>query len=550
MKKLKKILTSLLTAVMTVSLAMLTVSAEEGAAQSSSYTIKINNSTTGHTYEAYQIFTGRLNDTGNTLYDIVWGKDVNSEALLTELKGHSLYENCTNARDVAMILDHSEDDSAIAKEFADIVNKYLSVTQVATSTPISGGYEITGLQPGYYLIKDKDNSQSGKSSAYTRVILKLVNDVTIEPKSIIPTFELKVYEKKATGVNRGYGDGIQDVTDACVGDSVPFYLFSKVPDTTGYSKYEMKFTVNLGNFNLEGDNKTSATTISVKIGNKRLTQDAYETKIPGSAGSESQDNELTFTIPLLDSNGTALYSDGDQIEINWKAQLTAVPALAGYDGAVMGKNGNIVSANLDYSNNPTDQTSMGKTGEDKVVVFTYGVKVTKKDGDNNNIVLNRAGFHLYRMNENTKEYFNSFNGEWTIEKPEQGLYWTDENGVTNINGLDDGTYYLEEAVAPDGYIISDKPIEFTISADTVHDKEWDSFNTGEAINELTITANSTQVDGALDTGIVSLDVLNYKGSKLPGTGGNGTIWFTAIGGILIFAGVGYLLISRRKNRRS
>ena len=71
MKKLKKILTSLLTAVMTVSLAMLTVSAEEGAAQSSSYTIKINNSTTGHTYEAYQIFTGRLNDTGNTLYDIV-----------------------------------------------------------------------------------------------------------------------------------------------------------------------------------------------------------------------------------------------------------------------------------------------------------------------------------------------------------------------------------------------------------------------------------------------------------------------------------------------
>ena len=63
MKKLKKILTSLLTAVMTVSLSMLTVSAEgEGAAQSSSssYTITINNSTTGHTYEAYQVFKGDL----------------------------------------------------------------------------------------------------------------------------------------------------------------------------------------------------------------------------------------------------------------------------------------------------------------------------------------------------------------------------------------------------------------------------------------------------------------------------------------------------------
>ena len=53
MKKAKKILGLLLAMVMMMSVAI-TAMAEE------TYSITINNSTGGHTYEAYQIFTGDL----------------------------------------------------------------------------------------------------------------------------------------------------------------------------------------------------------------------------------------------------------------------------------------------------------------------------------------------------------------------------------------------------------------------------------------------------------------------------------------------------------
>ena len=530
MKKLKKILTSLLTAVMTVSLAMLTVSAEgEGAAQSSSssYTITINNSTTGHTYEAYQVFKGDLieND-GDTLYNIVWGSDVQNVPLLQSLKTHDSFRNCDDARDVAMVLDNSGDNSAIAEKFAGIVNQNLTTPTATVSEPVNGKYQMTITQPGYYLIKDKNGSLNGSSSAYTRVILKLVNDVTIEPKSIIPEFKLKVYEEKANNVNHGFGNGIQDVADACIGQEVQFHVYSDVPDTTGYTAYNMKFNVDLGTFNYDS--------LQVSMGGEKLDASSYKVSIPGTTKGETRE-QLSVTLPVKAAD------KAKQIDITIYAHLTG--------NAVVGQAGNVVSANLEYSNNPNDTNSMGKGGEDKVVVFTYGIQVTKKDGDSK-ASLSGAGFNLYRMNGETKEYFNSYNGEWINTKPDWGLYWTSDNGVININGLDDGTYYLEEVKAPDGYIVSDKPIQFKISASTVHAEKWDSFDATRALTGINIVVDNNPTPGDVASGIVSLDVLNYKGSKLPGTGGSGTIWFTAIGGILIFAGVAYLLVSRRKNRRS
>lgn len=92
---------------------------EKAAAQR---TITINNNTAGHTYKAYQIFKGGLSQDGTILSDIQWGNGVNSEALLTALKGTEAYKDCTTAADVAKVLAGFENDAEQLKKVAVVIN--------------------------------------------------------------------------------------------------------------------------------------------------------------------------------------------------------------------------------------------------------------------------------------------------------------------------------------------------------------------------------------------------------------------------------------------
>ena len=79
MKYGKKIVSLMLTLVM---LAAMTLTA--GAADGTTYTITVNDTKAGHTYGAYQIFSGDLSD--GVLSNIEWGTGVNGTALLSALK--------------------------------------------------------------------------------------------------------------------------------------------------------------------------------------------------------------------------------------------------------------------------------------------------------------------------------------------------------------------------------------------------------------------------------------------------------------------------------
>lgn len=145
-----------------------------GKALADEYNITINGAVSGHTYEAYQIFTGDLSD--STLSNVKWGANVSGE-------GKTALGDATA---VAEELAKATNNSTEAKNFATKINGYL------TGSPAgSGTTAITGLAAGYYLIKDKDDA----TSAY---ILEVVKNVEVAPKIGTPTVEKKVKDTNDT----------------------------------------------------------------------------------------------------------------------------------------------------------------------------------------------------------------------------------------------------------------------------------------------------------------------------------------------------------------
>lgn len=181
MKKMKKLASMVLAMLMVLAMA-LPVSAEEPK----TYKITITHEASGHTYEAYQVFKGTLDSTEQILSDVKWGDGVKVAELATALKtlevdGKKPFESVipadpakTSAAEVAKVLDKATNDGALAQAFADTVTKYLA-NVAGTSTQVSGTsyiYEITGLQAGYYLVKDKADTMDKKMIPTQDVFLK------------------------------------------------------------------------------------------------------------------------------------------------------------------------------------------------------------------------------------------------------------------------------------------------------------------------------------------------------------------------------------------
>ena len=77
MKKMKKVMALLLSLVMVLAMSIATFASEGSTGSSTTYIITIDDSRSGHTYEAYQIFAGDLSaneDGSKILSNIVWGK--------------------------------------------------------------------------------------------------------------------------------------------------------------------------------------------------------------------------------------------------------------------------------------------------------------------------------------------------------------------------------------------------------------------------------------------------------------------------------------------
>ncbi len=468
--------------VMAIAMPSVVMAADDGS-------ITITGANAGHTFEAYQIFTGKVS--GNTLSNIEWGSGVSD-------KGKT---KLGDAKEKAKGLNDSN-----SKDFAYAISEYLTTPASSANTQdASGNYVISGLKPGYYLVKDK-GPITGQDS-YTKFILQVVGNKTVAVKKQVPESFKKVMDKNDT---TGTTTDWQDSADWDIGDKVPFQLTGTV--ASDYKEYKAAYQL------VFHDTLSAGLTFdenSVKVytndSTDPISADQYTVTYPATDGH-------TFDVTI--KNVKALDGTVKKIRVEYEATLN--------EHAAIGSKGNPNEMFMEFSNNPnsTQGGEKGETPKDKVIVFTYKAIVNKKDSSDN--PLTGAGFTLYKR----------VNGNY---EPVTKVLGTENGGTTfTFTGLDDGEYKLEETTTPEGYNTM-APIEFKIEAthdETSADPQLNTLTGNKLSGEVLFTPKTTE--GTLET-----DVKNYKGSELPETGGMGTTVLYAAGTLMILAAAAFLVMKKK-----
>lgn len=455
------------------------------------YSLTLKGTATGHTYEAYQIFTGDLstNEGKKVLSNVDWGAGVT-------------YTGTESAADAAKAL------GAGTMTIAQLEDNLTLTTPVKTVESSKDSTVIDGLTAGYYLVKDKNDSQNGKSGAYTKFIVQVVGDTEADIKSGVPTVVKKV---KDTNDTTGKTSDWQDSADADVGDDVQYQITGTMPDNIAdYTSYKYIFT----------DTMSKGLTYTAK--NAKIT--IGETDVTGSftenvATNTDGPTTVTWTCDNLKGIKGVTINKDTKVVVTYSAMLNG--------SAAIGATGNPNTVNLTYSNNPNKggEGETGKTPDDKNIVFTYKTIVNKVDQDKKSLA--GAAFKLEKkQSDGSYKLVNEFTAgtETSFE----------------FKGLDDGDYRLTETTTPTGYNTI-KTIEFTISA--THDKTGDD----PKLTDLTgdVTSGEATFTADKDAGSLTTDVVNQKGSTLPSTGGRGTTMIYIIGAALVIT-AGVVLVMRKK----
>ena len=118
--------------------------------------------------------------------------------------------------------------------------------------------------------------------------------------------------------------------------------------------------------------------------------------------------------------------------------------------------------------------------------------------------------------------------------------FTTKDAAVIIKGLEAGTYYLHEIDAPDGFNKLKEPVEIQIVVEPILGND--------ATNNATLDNPVYIIDGEVNTvEDNAVKVENKQGIELPETGSIGTIGLTALGVVVVVAGL--FAFPRKKKTR-
>ena len=501
-KAMKKLMAALLAVAMVCAMAIPAFadgSSSTSTAAVTRYTITAPKN--GHTYEIYQIFTGDYDASQpSMLANIKWGKNGTGTA------GDAVEQTVLDA--LSKVASYTSDNDKLT-----VIEKYIDLSTAPLVTITNGG-TANDVVGGYYLIKDQDGTVPS-SETYTPYIVSVVCDITIKPKSNeVPKFTKKL---KDTNDTTGAISGWQDSADYDIGDDIPFRLQGTVSkDIDSYKTYYYAFH---------------------DVEEKGLTFDPSSVKVfVGDEETGTKIDASNYTVVTNPADGCTFEIVFDDLKnipsVTAKSIITVTYESTLNGNAVLGAQGNVNTAKLEYSNNPRGNGT-GTTPWDNVIVFTYKVVVNKVDQDNNPLV--GAQFTLTKKTKNGTDVVKTM----TIDSSETQF---------TLSGLDDGEYTLTETVTPAHYnTIS--PITFTVNAD--HTITWETERREDILTSLSGDKKVGEITFSVDktAGTLTTNVINNIGTTLPGTGGIGTTIFYVIGGGLMVAAAILLITKKRMENR-
>ena len=421
---------------------------------------------------------------------------------------------------------------------------------------------INGIDYGYYII-DEVTAVGDTHSASSLCMVNTANpNAEIQIKSDYPTVTKKIQEDDNKDI---IGDsGWNDIGDYEIGQTVTYKFEYNIPNMNGYDTYYYAWHDVMDEALTF---KKDTVSIVIQSDTKSYTLKSNEFNVVENPGNgETFKVEITDIKAIVDrefNNKNALGENeyGQKVILRYDATLNDKAAND------TGRPGFENDVKLEFSNNP-DGDGQGETGEtpwDTVVCFTFKVEGLKVNDHNLN--LEGAKFRLYSDKDCKNEVYvkKSADGYIVINrdsiggtdhtggtKPQDAVEMvSDANGVFNIIGLDQGTYWLKETDAPDGYRPLLDPIEINVVPTYTNDRN--NYIKGDGATDKTLkTLGATAkiksfYSGIFNTedlnlttnvneGSMNLTVVNKVGTKLPITGSPMTLLMMSLGtGIMTYS---------------
>lgn len=480
MKTMRKVLSVLLVLAMILSLGAMAVS----AAEVKDGVITVTDAQKGETYSLYKLFDLSY-DQENTPTKFAYTYTKNGEnanfltALQTQDSPFALEEIKTteDAENYNVTLKDGKKDVDVVKFLKDNAASLPNPQTKKAGT--DGNLVFDQLYHGYYYL----TSTSG-----TLVTLDSnTPTVDVQDKNEAPTLIKQVQEDSTQAWGKQ--------NTASVGETVNFKI--TIAAKKGAENYVVQDTLPAGmTYNNDLAVAGAAATTDYKV------------------NAQGQNITVTFEKTYLDK-----ITQNTDIVITYSATVN--------HSAVVGAAGNVNTAYMTYGAN-------GKTADATTTTYTYGFDLVKTTlvGDKENQVhklLNGAAFKLYDAKEGGSEIKliqqadGSYHPLVGQENAADRIDMTQTSKV-RINGLDNGTYYLEEVQAPAGYNKVKERIEVKIE---------------NANLDATVTDTDYTSGG--------IEVVNRTGAELPSTGGMGTTMFYVLGAVLVL-GAAILLVAKRRVR--
>lgn len=465
---MKKIIKNLFLVIMLTIMTIVSVNAETN---NNNGTITISNAVSGKTYTAYQILKleSYNKTTGAYSYTVAngWSNFFNGAGkdYVTITNGYVTWKASTDDVTVANF-------AKLALEYAK--NNNITGTSI---TATSKKVEFTGLNLGYYLVDSSLGALCGLNTTNPSAEIQEKNSETTVDKKIIEN-NTPVSENDAS-----IGDTIYYETTITVGTGAEKYVL--------YDKMEEGLTLNVDSIKVYLNNTEVASANNYTIS---TTTTGY-----------------TFVITFEETFTKALKTN-DKIVVRYSAVLN--------EKAEISTDSNDNTTYLTYGDN-------NKTEEITTKTYTYEFDLVKTKSDNT--LLDGAEFELKDLDGNKISLVRLENGNYRVAMVNDNNITTTivvNGGVVTISGLKDGTYFLEETKAPDGYNKLSSEISVVISGSNL---------------EATITNDAWTSGG--------IQVVNTTGSILPSTGGIGTTLFITIGSLLVI-GFGVLLVTKLRLAKS